>query len=191
MTFVRPDKWLTEWSLPRPESAWREIVRRYLGSYGPASREEFARWWGMQPAPAGRVLKASEDQLTEVDIEGHRALALTEDVPSLSKTVRHPPPRLLPAFDVYVAGTRPRASLVDARFEELVFRKAGWVSPVLLMEGTVAGVWAHERTGGRFEVTVKPFGRLRAAARKAISEEADRIGRFLEAPVSVSFQAPD
>ena len=191
VTFVRPDKWLTEWSLPRPESAWREIVRRYLGSYGPASREEFARWWGMQPAPAGRVLKASEDQLTEVDIEGHRALALTEDVPSLSKTVRHPPPRLLPAFDVYVAGTRPRASLVDARFEELVFRKAGWVSPVLLMEGTVAGVWAHERTGGRFEVTVKPFGRLRAAARKAISEEADRIGRFLEAPVSVSFQAPD
>ena len=191
VTFVRPDKWLTEWSLPRHESAWREIVRRYLGAYGPATREEFARWWGMQPAPAGRVLKASEDQLTEVDIEGHRAWALAEDLPSLSKTVRHPPPRLLPAFDVYAAGTRPRASLVDARFEELVFRKAGWISPVLLVEGMVAGVWARERTGGRFEVTVKPFGRLRAAARKAISEEADRIGRFLDAPVSVSFQAPD
>ena len=191
VTFVRPDRWLTGWSLPRPESAWREMVRRYLGAYGPAGREEFGRWWGMQPAPAGRVLRASGDELTEVDIEGHRAWALSDDLLSLSKPVRHPPPpRLLPAFDVYVVGTRPRASLVAARFENLVFRKAGWISPVLLVGGSAAGVWSHERKGARIEVTVTPFGKLRAADKKAITAEADGLGRFLDAPVSVSFQAP-
>lgn len=191
VTFVRPDRWLGRWKTPRPEEAWREIVRRYLGVYGPANREEFARWWGMQPASAGRVLKASEDQLTEVDIEGHRAWSLTEDLPLSSQNDRHPPPRLLPAFDVYVAGTRPRLSLVDARFEELVFRKAGWVSPVLLVDGLVAGVWSHERKGRKLEVTVKPFAKLRAAHRKAITVEADDLGRFLDAPASTSFSRPD
>jgi hypothetical protein len=191
VTFVRPDRWLGHWKALRPEEAWREIVRRYLGVYGPANRDEFARWWGMQPAPAGRVLKASEDQLTQVDIEGHRAWALTADLPLLSQDDRHPPPRLLPAFDVYVAGTRPRLSLVNARFEELVFRKAGWVSPVLLVDGLVAGVWSHERKSRKLEVTVKPFARLPGAHRRAITAEADDLGRFLDAAASTSFSRPD
>ncbi len=190
VTFVRPDRWLGRWSVPSSDRAWREIVRRYLRVYGPADREEFARWWGMQPAPAGRVLKASEDELAAVDIEGHAAWALAEDLPALSKDRQHPPPRLLPAFDAYIAGTRPRQSLVDARFQDLVFRKAGWISPVVLVDGLVAGVWKHELSGRRIEVTVKPFTKLRAGDRKAIAEEAEDLGRFLDAPVSVSFQAP-
>ncbi len=190
VTFVRPDRWLGGWKVPASDEAWREIVRRYLRVYGPASREEFARWWGMQPAPAGRVLKASKDQLTEVDIEGHRAWAWTEDLPSLSQNGRHPPPRLLPPFDVYVAGTRPRLSLVEPRFEDLVFRKAGWISPVMMVDGLAAGVWAHERKSRRLEVTVKPFAKLRAADRKAITVDADDLGRFLDAPASTSFSRP-
>jgi hypothetical protein len=46
VTFVRPDRWLKGWNEPRSDEAWREIVRRYLRAYGPAGREEFARWWG-------------------------------------------------------------------------------------------------------------------------------------------------
>ncbi len=68
VTFVRPDRWLHEWRLPDGDDAWRVILRRYLRTYGPASREEFARWWGMQPAPAGRVMKSSGADLTEVQI---------------------------------------------------------------------------------------------------------------------------
>lgn len=176
--------------MPSSDHAWREIVRCYLRVYGPADREEFARWWGMQPAPAGRVLKASGDELAEVDVEGHRAWALTEDLPELATDHHYPTPRLLPAFDVYVAGTRPRLSLVEPRFEDLVFRKAGWVSPVFLVDGMVAGVWKHERSGRRLEVTVKPFAKLRSADRNAITAETDDLGRFLGAPASASFQAP-
>jgi hypothetical protein len=39
------------------------------------------------------------------------------------------------AFDLSLAGTRPRESLVEMRFEERVFRKAGWISPVVLVDG--------------------------------------------------------
>ncbi|MGH9246877.1 MAG: winged helix DNA-binding domain-containing protein [Acidimicrobiales bacterium] len=190
VTFVRPDRWLGEWNDPDPADAWRQIVRRYLRAYGPATREEFGRWWGMQPAPAGRILSASTDELAEVEVDGQRAWVLADDVAVLAGEPPPLPVRLLPAFDVYVAGTRPRASLVDAAFEDRVFRTAGWVSPVVLVEGTVAGVWRHERTNrGRLDIAIEPFWKLAAAHRAAIDEEADRLGRFLGASVTVSLTA--
>ena len=187
VTFVRPDRWLAQWVEPGSEDAWREIVRRYLRAYGPSAREELARWWGMQPAPAGRILKASADELAEVDVDGYRGWALAEDVAGMRAAVAGAPPRLLPGFDVYVAGTRPRASLVDQRFEDRVFRKAGWVSPVVLADGIAVGVWGHERAGGRVEITVEPFRKLAAVERRQIGEEAERLGRFLGAPATVSY----
>jgi Winged helix DNA-binding domain len=187
VTFVRPDRWLEQWDVPDPQQAWREIVRRYLHTYGPASREEFARWWGMQPAPAGRVLNASGDELTEVDVEGHRAWLLTDDVTSLRRARRNTAVRLVPGFDVYTAGSRPHHSLVAAHHKDLVFRKAGWISPVVLVGGMAAGVWKHARTGGNVEVTVQTFGRLSADQRRVIASEADGLGEFLGAPTTVSY----
>jgi hypothetical protein len=187
VTFVRPDRWLGGWELPESELAWREIVRRYLHAYGPASREEFARWWGMQPATAGRILRASAEGLVQVEVEGDRAWALAEDLAGMAAAGPGLPLRLLPGFDVYVAGTRPRASLVEEQFQERVFRKAGWISPVVLVDGMAAGVWGHERTGGRVQVTVEPFRRLTAEQRRQLGEEADRLGAFLGTPTTVSY----
>ncbi|HEX2090255.1 MAG TPA: winged helix DNA-binding domain-containing protein [Actinomycetota bacterium] len=187
VTFVRPDKWLGEWKEWDPSDAWREIVRRYLRAYGPATREEFARWWGMQPAPAGRILEASGDELQVVDVEGDRAWALKSVIPEIQKRSPKPPVRLLPAFDVYVAGSRPKESLVEKRFEPRVFRQAGWISPVVLTDGKVAGVWNHERAAARSDVSVDLFRRLSAAQKKEIAEEGDRLGSFLGAPAVVSY----
>ena len=68
-----------------------------------------------------------------------------------------------------------------------VFRKAGWISPVVLADGVVAGVWGHQRIGGRIQVTVEPFRRLSAAHQRQVGEEADRLGSFLGAPAQVSY----
>lgn len=190
VTFVRPDRWLKAWVVPEPEEAWREIVRRYLRTYGPATREEFARWWGMQPATAGRILKASADEVEEVEIEGWAGWTLIGDVAAMRKARLRSPARLLPAFDVYVAGTRPEASLVDRRFEARVFRQAGWITPVVLIDGMVAGVWGHERRGPEVEVAVEPFGTPSAARRREVAEEADRLGAFLGAPARVTWIRP-
>jgi hypothetical protein len=189
VTFVRPDRWLGAWKEPAGEEAWREIVRRYLRAYGPASREEFARWWGMQPAPAGRVLSSMpEGDLAEVGIEGTTGWMLASDVasldtvPSVKGSVR-----LLPGFDPYTVGFRPREEFVEPRFAPLVSRQAGWISPVVLVDGRAVGVWSFERAARGIEVTVQLFGKLAAARRKAVAEEADRLGAFLGTPTAVSF----
>jgi winged helix DNA-binding protein len=81
----------------------------------------------------------------------------------------------------------PRESLVDRRFEDRVFRRAGWVSPVVLVDGVAAGVWSHELHDRRVHVTVKPFEGLGARRRNGIAEEADRLGAFLGLPAVVEF----
>jgi hypothetical protein len=43
--------------------------------------------------------------------------------------------------------------------------------PSFLVDGAVAGNWRHER--GRIEL--EPFGRLDAATRRALGEEAERL----------------
>ncbi len=165
VTFVRPRAWLGSWADLDPAEALRVVTRRWLGSYGPGTRDDLARWWGTQPAPAGRMLAAIEDELAEVDVDGRRAWALAADVDAIA--VEAPPQgvRLLPHFDVYTLGYRPRELLVPARHEARVFRSAGWISPVVLVDGLVAGVWDPKT--GRLEL----FRRLTRAQRTLLDAE--------------------
>jgi hypothetical protein len=56
--FARPDRWLPEWKPAETEESVREVARRYLAAYGPATREEFVRWFGTtSPAQAGRLIE--------------------------------------------------------------------------------------------------------------------------------------
>jgi Winged helix DNA-binding domain len=191
VTFVRPDRWLKEWRVLDGQEAMREVLRRFLAAYGPGTREEFAAWWGMQPAPAGRVIASlPRGELAEVEVGGTRAWARAGDAEAMAGKPGPGPARLAPGFDHYVVAFRPREQLVDKRHAAKVFRSAGWISPVVLIDGRAAGVWAVDRSGDWIEVTVRPFGRMGAAYKRAITEEADLLGAFLDAPARVSWASP-
>jgi hypothetical protein len=84
-------------------------------------------------------------------------------------------------------GFRPREQLHEKRVAAKIFRSAGWVTPVVLIGGRAEGVWGYERGARGVQVTVEPFRKLSASERKAIAEEADRLGRFLDAPAKVRY----
>lgn len=187
VTFVRPDRWLGKWDEPDSEEALKMLLRHYLSAYGPATHEDFARWWGMLPGRARRLMKSIGDELQEVEVDGRRAWILASEAESL----RTPPPtrsvRLLPSFDCYVLGCYPRESLVTGRFQARVYRPQGWVSPVVLVDGLSVGVWAQRRRGSRIEVQVEPFTPLLPSQKSRVEEEAVGLGEFLGASAEVSF----
>ena len=88
---------------------------------------------------------------------------------------RTPTIHLLPNFDLYTLHYRPREAFLPAGVYDRVFRTAGWISPVVLYDGAVAGVW--ERKGGslRVELFVRETKRLRSG----VEREARRLGEFL------------
>jgi hypothetical protein len=62
-----------------------------------------------------------------------------------------------------------RRAVAEGRESE-VSRTAGWISPVLVVDGRVAGVWERSADG---PITVRTFGRLPAAVRRAVAQRAD------------------
>jgi hypothetical protein len=132
------------------------------------------------------MLATLADELTVVHVGRRPATLLAPDVPVLQDAVAPRSLRLLPAFDPYVVGSRPREDFVAPGDEPAIFRAQGWVSPVLLVDGQAAGVWSHERRGREIEVHVEPFAPLAAWTREALREELDRVGAFLDSPARLA-----
>ena len=161
MRFTRPDVWLGhEIERPDGDAALREIARRYLAVHGPATREDLRRWWATTPAAAGKLLRSLEDA-EEVEVDGERMWMLAADAARRPALGPAEGVRLLPAFDQYViAATKQAEHFLPGDFRDRIYRPQGWISPVLLVDGVMAGVWRHERKGRRLVVEVEPFGRL-------------------------------
>ncbi|WP_158842940.1 winged helix DNA-binding domain-containing protein [Saccharothrix deserti] len=178
--FTRPDTWLGV-DLGVPGGAVEEIALRFLAQQGPATREDFARWWGVSPADGGRAFKALGDRIEPLDVEGETYWARAEDVADLRAAKSVKTVRLLPAFDQYViAATRHAPQLLDGGTPDRVYRPQGWLSPVLVVNGLMAGVWSQERKGGKLTVTVEPFRSLSVTTRKAVLREVDRMADSVE-----------
>jgi hypothetical protein len=181
VTFVHPRDWLGAGRAPDGDKALGEVFRRFLRTYGPATHDDFARWWGGAVGPARRLLASLGDEVVPVDAEGRRAWILAEDEPLLRSL---DPPRsvhLLPNFDVYTLHYRPREAFLPAGTYDRVYRQAGWISPVVLYDGAVAGVWERKKRTLRVELFVRETKRLRAG----IERETRRLGEFIEAPLEL------
>lgn len=190
--FTRPDRWLGGWENAEPETAGREVARRYLGAYGPATRGWFARWFGMTSAPAAeRWLRELGEEIVPVHVEGTRAWMLNEHVEAAARAEPAGVVRLVPAFDHYVvAAPRDVEAVLPATARRRVYRPQGWLSPVLLLDGVMAGVWTHESAAGRVRVEVTPFGRLGAAVRAGARDEAERLAGHLGGELELTFAPP-
>jgi hypothetical protein len=146
------------------EEATKELARRFLTRYGPATREEFAKWFGApSPAAPGRWIKALDV------VETAFGYLLADDVAACEAAQPSGVVRLLPAFDQYVVAA-PRDDRATTH-PERIYRPGGWFSPVLLVDGVMTGVW--ERDGDA--VTIAPFADPGAEVRAAAAAEAARL----------------
>ena len=191
VNFVSPEAWLGSFDRVDGAEAQRRVTRWYLATYGPAPREDYARWWsGYSPAQAERQCKALGDEVAQVDVEGTKAWMLAEHVEAAAELPPVSSVRLVPAFDQYVVTAyRNNPRVLDPGLRERVYRKAAWLSPVLLVGGRMAGVWRHEQKAKRVVVSIEPFGALPAKVRKLAAGEAERLAAFLGAPLQLDFGA--
>lgn len=186
VTFVRPERWLGAWGALDPDAALQEIARRYLTAYGPATTDEFGRWLGLPPSQAKRVFRALAEEIEGVDVEGWAAWALVSSLEPMRALDAPQTVRLLPHFDPYVvAVARHSEYLLPAAHRARVYRPQGWISPVVLVDGRLAGVWEYDRQRSQLAVKVELFAPAAGRVRQAIEAEAERLGTFLEAEVQL------
>jgi uncharacterized protein YcaQ len=188
--FTTPDSWVKgPIDAVEPATALAEITRRHLGAYAPATREELARWWAVSPAQAKRMLVALGHEAAEVDVGGEPHWMLAADAVEAADARPPKVARLLPGFDQWVIGaSRNSPALLDPEHKARVYRPQGWISPVLLVNGRIEGVWRHERKGRRLLVDIEPFTGQPTWVRKQAAAEAARLAEFLGGELELSWR---
>jgi len=185
ITLARPDQWIERWDEVDEQEALREVCRRYLRTYGPATPKDFREWFAsrqFKPADARALFDSIANELEVVDVEGHEAFVFVGDTdfPHSEASVR-----LLPEYDVYVMGFRERDQLVPAEVRPLVaaHRRGKYEGPAgvrfLMIDGIAAGLWERKKRGKRIEFQVTPSRKLTRSQRAELDTEAERIGAFL------------
>ena len=181
VTFVRPQEWLNSWRDVDPDAGLAEMARRYLRAYGPATKTDFTRWWGAWPGVGNGAWSALAKELAPVSVEGVRLDLLASDLDAVQRVHVEPAVRLLPAFDPYILGHASRDDLFEREFAPRVSRTAGWISAVVLVDGTVAGTWTHTLAGKNLRIAVEPFRRLNPAVKTAVRLRAGELAQSLGA----------
>jgi len=182
VTFVRAERWVRNWPRLDPEEAQRELVRRFLRTYGPTTLDGIARWFGMKPAALLPLLRSLEPEAGAVTIEGRKAWRLSRERSAARR--RASSVRLLAQYDCYVIGSHPRDTIVDEAAQARIrsYKRGQWEGavgvPVLLVDGVVRGVWERRDRGGRIEIGIESAVKLSSQQRRAAGAEASRIGRF-------------
>jgi hypothetical protein len=157
------------------ESA-QHLVRRYLGSFGPASANDVAQFvlFPRSRARTREVLQSMAGTLKELkgpdgielfDVPGVRLPA--EDTPA--------PPRLMAMWDSVLLAYADRSRIIPPDYRQLVTRRNGDLLPTLLVDGYVAGVWRPVEGG----IEATAFHPLSEEAWDGLAAEARKLVAFL------------
>jgi hypothetical protein len=191
VTFVAPAAWLGEWAPVEPERAVGRsgpgdprLLRAVragradpvdgAGPAGAARRGRGAR------RRAGRAGHRGAPRLDHRDRGGRRAGGGAEPGGAVAARLRP-----------YVIGAlRQLDRLVPApEHKAAVSRTSGWISPVLLDGGRIAGTWTQQSAGGRLSIEITPFGRLRRGLTSAAGTEAARWSTYANLPLHLTWTA--
>ncbi|AXK36599.1 winged helix DNA-binding domain-containing protein [Streptomyces armeniacus] len=187
ITYTNPHRWLPGFTPYEGDVALAELVRRYLHAYGPASPQHFARWTGAPRGWAAGLFRglAERGEIQPVDLAGTPAWVVAGDTALPAEPPRGV--RLLPYFDAYSVGCHPRDRVFPGRAAEraLAGGQAGNF-PVLLVDGTAAGVWHQRRSGRTIHLTVEPLASLTTAQRAGLDAQAQRLGALMEGTVRLT-----
>jgi hypothetical protein len=168
-----PTVWTVVAAEVDPADACRELARRYLHIFGPATADGFARWAGISRRSAADAFASLQGSVLPVRSPLGDEWLLAEDEPAMrAAETAGAPARLLPSGDAYFLLEGAERELLVPREDQ---RQRLWTPRVwpgaLLVEGEIRGTWRRARHTVRIDAWV----RLSRGTRDAIEAEATAL----------------
>ncbi|MGW0180327.1 winged helix DNA-binding domain-containing protein [Nocardia sp. NPDC003345] len=146
--------------------ARRELIRRYLRSFGPAPVGDITWWTGWSRTRVREALAGLDT--VEVDLDGTAGLLLADDLEPV------PPPEpwaaLLPALDPTPMGWQSRDWYLGAHKPQL-FDRNGNIGPSIWYDGRIVGGWGQRADG---EIVTRLLEDVGSEAEALIAAETER-----------------
>jgi len=176
---VLPNVDLHRWD---EETAIRELIHRYVRSYGPVTINDVSWWTGFTKQRCRAALATLE--IEEVAVDGwpgplFRATR-KEEVDQPESDVY-----ALPLLDPYVQGYKDRARFLQPGRHDFVYDGGGNATATLVQRGRIIGVWQPSEEP-RESVRYHLFGGGPASTRRAAESELAAAGLlYFDRPVDV------
>ena len=148
-----------------------ELLRRWLGAFGPA-RETDVRWWTGWTARDTRAALAAVPHAA-VELDGGSGFVLAEDLDPVEPP--EPSASLLPTLDPTTMGWKEREWYLGPHGPTL-FDVNGNAGPTIWWDGRVVGGWSQRRDG---EIVYELLEDVGADAVRAVEAEAGRVAEWL------------
>ena len=171
--WVPMDRWVDGGLEPWPaERARAELVRRWLGAYGPGTVRDVQWWTGWTVARTKAALHAVGAVQVELE-DGRTGHVLPgDDAPTPPAA---PWVALLPALDSTIMAWKEREWYIDGHYPEL-FDRAGNAGPTAWVDGRAVGLWAQR---SNLEVGYRLLEDVGRDHRLALDAEAARMTDWL------------
>jgi hypothetical protein len=150
-----------------------DLVRRYLGAFGPATVRDVQAWSGLTGLKA--VLEQLRPSLVTFRDEQGAELFDLPTAPRPGGEVPAPV-RLVAEFDNLVLSHADRSRVISAENTKRLYTINGVFPGPVLIDGFVSGMWRLHRSRAATTLTVEMFGPLRERA--ALEGEAERVLAF-------------
>jgi hypothetical protein len=165
--------WLGD--VPAPWSAadgYRDLVRRWLYTFGPGTEDDLVWWFGSTRAVVRAALAGLGAVAVSLD-HGGTGWLLPDDLDD----VPDPGPwaALLPVLDPSVMGWQHRDFYLSPHRDE-IFDRRGNAGTTAWVDGRVVGCWVQDPAG---VVEVRLLEEVSAGARRALDAEASRLTAWL------------
>ena len=151
----------------------RELVRRYLTAFGPASIRDMQAWSGLTRLSA--AFADLGEELLEFRDEHGRTLYDLPDTPRPSGDTAAPV-RFLAEWDQILLAHLDRSRILSPQAQAAVFTENGIIRGGILIDGFVAGMWIRS---GR-TLTVQALSEWTSGQRRQTIALAEELSAFLD-----------
>ena len=183
--FVAREVWLPDlaWEPPDYDAANLTAMRRYIRGYGPTTCEDFRYWRATYAEPARRWWSSLQAELVPVQVEGATQYVFADDVETLTAPLDGVawPLHMLYRFDPLLLGHKDKSWIVPAAHYNRVWRPAGHIEGVVLVQGQAAATWRYERKGAVMHILVQPFRKLPKRTVQGVERMSSQIVDFFGA----------
>ncbi|MGI8882022.1 MAG: winged helix DNA-binding domain-containing protein [Jatrophihabitans sp.] len=177
-TWTTTESWLGAALPVLPASdARRELARRWLTAFGPATAHDLQWWTGWTKTQTRAAIAALD--VVDVELDGAPGLVLADDLDPTPEP--DPWAALLPSLDPTPMGWKDRDWFLGAHRDRL-FDAFGNIGPTVWWRGGIVGGWARRPDGS---VLIRVLEDVGGDALSLIERERARVEELLPAPVRV------
>jgi len=160
-------------------SGYAELVRRWLGTFGPGTETDIVWWLGATKSAVRRAL-ADVDAVEVLLDSGDTGYVLPDDLGAVEPVDEWA--ALLPTLDPTSMGWKQRDFYLDPADVPYLVDRAGNIGTTAWWNGHVVGCWVQD-DDARVKVIIRDPSTLPAAALDALESEAERLTAWLDGVV--------